>query len=97
MTGDPPSLPSAYTPALYAKAPYFQNVKTLNNFSAPRPVNPNYLQVSTDLQTLFSAVYANASSTAASAAFSSGARSHQVRRGSHTRQLATDVNERKHW
>ena len=71
--GDPPSLPSAYTPALYAKAPYFQAVKTLNDFAAPRPVTPNYLQVSTDLQTLFSSVYANGSATAASAAFSSGA------------------------
>jgi multiple sugar transport system substrate-binding protein len=40
-TGDPPSLPSAYTPALYAKAPYFQNVKVLNGYSQPRPVSPN--------------------------------------------------------
>ena len=54
--GDPPSLPSAYTSALYAKAPYFQNVKSLNNYAAPRPVTPNYLQVSSDLQTLFSSV-----------------------------------------
>jgi multiple sugar transport system substrate-binding protein len=73
--GDPPSLPSAYTSALYGKAPYFQAVKTLNNYSAPRPVTPNYLQVSTDLQTLFSSVYANASPSAASAAFAAGAAS----------------------
>ena len=71
--GDPPSLPSAYTSALYAKAPYFQNVKTLNGYAAPRPVTPNYLQVSSDLQTLFSSVYANSSSNAASAAFAAGA------------------------
>lgn len=71
--GDPPSLPSAYTSALYAKAPYFANVKTLNSYAAPRPVNPNYLQVSSDLQTLFSSVYANASPSAASAAFAAGA------------------------
>ena len=71
--GDPPSLPSAYTSALYTAAPYFADVKTLNNYSAPRPVTPNYLQVSSDLQTLFSSVYANASPTAASAAFASGA------------------------
>lgn len=58
-TGDPPSLPSAYTPALFAKAPYFQNVKTLNTFSAPRPVNPNYLQMSNDLQVMLSEVFAN--------------------------------------
>src|SRR5580692_2793201 len=73
--GDPPSLPSAYTSALYSAAPYFADVKTLNNYSAPRPVTPNYLQVSTDLQTLFSSVYANASPGAASAAFAAGASS----------------------
>lgn len=71
--GDPPSLPSAYTSALYAKAPYFQNVKTLNTYAAPRPVNPNYLTVSADLQTLFSSVYAAPSSGAAAAAFTAGA------------------------
>ena len=72
-TGDPPSLPSAYTSALYAAAPYFQNVKVLNGYSAPRPVNPNYLTVSADLQTLFSSVYANPASNAASSAFAAGA------------------------
>ena len=71
--GDPPSLPSAYTSALYTAAPYFENVKTLNGYAAPRPVTPNYLQVSSDLQTLFSSVYANASPDAASSAFSSNA------------------------
>lgn len=71
--GDPPSLPSAYTSALYSKAPYFKDVYTLNTYSAPRPVTPNYLQVSSDLQTLFSSVYANAGATAASAAFAAGA------------------------
>ncbi|HEV2451475.1 MAG TPA: extracellular solute-binding protein [Streptosporangiaceae bacterium] len=72
-TGDPPSLPSAYTSALYAKAPYFQNVKTLNNYSAPRPVTPNYLTVSADLQTLFSQVYASSSPGAPAAALKAGA------------------------
>ena len=65
VTGDPPSLPAAYTPALYAKAPYFQNVKTLNSFSQPRPVNPNYLTVSNDLQVMLSEVFANTKSPAA--------------------------------
>ncbi len=64
-TGDPPSLPSAYTPALYAKAPYFQNVKVLNAYSVPRPVSPNYLQVSTDLQVMLSEVFANTKTPAA--------------------------------
>jgi len=72
-TGDPPSLPSAYTQQLYSAAPYFQDVKTLNNYSAPRPVNPNYLKVSDDLQTLFSSVYANSGPSSAAAAFTSNA------------------------
>jgi multiple sugar transport system substrate-binding protein len=75
VTGDPPSLPSAYTSALYAKAPYFAAVKTLNNYSAPRPVNPNYLTVSNDLQVLLSQVYASSSSSAAAQALAAGASS----------------------
>jgi multiple sugar transport system substrate-binding protein len=63
-TGDPPSLPSAYTPALYAKAPYFKEVKVLNGYAQPRPVSPNYLQISVDLQDAFSSVFANTSSPA---------------------------------
>ncbi|HZE04103.1 MAG TPA: extracellular solute-binding protein [Solirubrobacteraceae bacterium] len=70
-TGDPPSLPSAYTSALYKKAPYFKQVKVLNKYAQPRPVSPNYLQISTDLQNAFSSVYAN--STSASSALSSAA------------------------
>jgi multiple sugar transport system substrate-binding protein len=73
VTGDPPSLPSAYTPTLLAKAPYFANVKTLNSYSAPRPVTPNYLTVSSDLQNVFSSVYASASTSAAAQALKSGA------------------------
>jgi multiple sugar transport system substrate-binding protein len=63
-TGDPPSLPSAYTPALYAKAPYFKEVKVLNGYAQPRPVSAQYLQISADLQNAFSAVFANTSSAA---------------------------------
>jgi multiple sugar transport system substrate-binding protein len=72
-TGDPPSLPSAYTSTLYAAAPYFAQVKTLNNYAAPRPVSPNYLTVSADLQTLFSSVYAAPAAGAAASAFAAGA------------------------
>ena len=64
-TGDPPSLPSAYTPALYAKAPYFKNVKVLNGFAQPRPVSPNYLQISSDLQVMLSSAFANTKPAAA--------------------------------
>jgi multiple sugar transport system substrate-binding protein len=70
-TGDPPSLPSAYTSTLYSKAPYFQQVKVLNEHAQPRPISPDYLQASADLQDAFSAVYAN--STSPSSALSSAA------------------------
>ena len=65
VTGDPPALPSAYTPALLAKAPYFKNVEALNKVAMPRPVNPNYLTVSNDLQVMLSEVFANTKSPAA--------------------------------
>ncbi len=68
-TGDPPALPSAYTPALYAKAPVFKQVKVLNGYAQPRPVSPEYLKISELLQDALSSVYANASS--ASSALSS--------------------------
>jgi multiple sugar transport system substrate-binding protein len=64
-TGDPPSLPSAYKSTLYNKAPYFQNVKTLNQYAQPRPVTPNYLQISTYLQEAVSSVLANSQSAKA--------------------------------
>jgi multiple sugar transport system substrate-binding protein len=73
VTGDPPSLPSSYTSALLAKAPYFANVKTLNSYSVPRPVTPNYLTVSADLQNLFSSVYASSSTSAPGQSLKSGA------------------------
>ena len=74
-TADPPSLPGAYTQQLLTAAPYFAQVQTLNNYAAARPVSPNYLAVSADLQTLFSSVYANPASSAASSAFAAGAAS----------------------
>lgn len=61
-TGDPPSLPSAYTPTLYAKAPVFRQVKVLNSFAQPRPVDPEYLKISELLQAALSSVYANSAS-----------------------------------
>lgn len=70
-TGDPPSLQSAYTQALYATNPIFKQVKVLNTLAQPRPVDPKYLQISTYLQNAFSAVYAN--STSPSSALSTAA------------------------
>ena len=64
-TGDPPASPAAYTPALFAQAPYFQAVKTLNTYSQARPVSPNYLQISSDLQDMLSSVFSNQTQPAA--------------------------------
>lgn len=61
-TGDPPSLLGAYNSELYTKAPFFRQVKVLNEHAQPRPIDPNYLQASADLQDAFSSVYANSSS-----------------------------------
>lgn len=61
-TGDPPSLAGAYTQALYAKAPYLKNVRTLGSYAQPRPVNPDYLTVSRDLQVMLAQVFAHATS-----------------------------------
>ncbi|MGH9068252.1 MAG: extracellular solute-binding protein [Acidimicrobiales bacterium] len=63
-TGDPPALPGAYTQNLYSKAPYFKLVKTANKYAQPRPVTPNYLSISSDLQTMISSVVANIASPA---------------------------------
>jgi multiple sugar transport system substrate-binding protein len=66
---DAPALPAAYTPALFAAAPVFKTVQTMAPVAAARPVSPEYLNVSADLQELISSVYANPSSSAASSAF----------------------------
>ena len=71
-TGDPPSLPSAYTSALYAKAPYFRSVKILNGYAQPRPVSPKYLQISSILQTALSSVFSNSSSASSALSTASG-------------------------
>lgn len=60
-TGDPPAKPSAYTSALYAQAPYFQQIKTLAAAAQPRPVSPQYPQISSDLQDMLSSVFSNLS------------------------------------
>lgn len=67
---DPPAVTAAYTPALLAAAPIWKQIQTLAPLAAARPVNPNYLNVSNDLQELISSAYANGSSGAATSAFS---------------------------
>ena len=58
-TGDPPALPSAYTAALYAKAPYLKAVKALLADARPRPVTPRYPVISSDLEAMLSRVFSN--------------------------------------
>jgi multiple sugar transport system substrate-binding protein len=56
--GDPPSLPSAYTDQLIARAPQFGRQRAVFQCVTPRPVVPNYLEVSALLQTMLSTVLA---------------------------------------
>ncbi|MGH9063410.1 MAG: extracellular solute-binding protein [Acidimicrobiales bacterium] len=58
-TGDPPAKPSAYTAALYSKAPQFKEIKALAAAAAPRPVSPQYPKISSDLQDMLSSVFSN--------------------------------------
>jgi multiple sugar transport system substrate-binding protein len=66
---DAPAVPAAYTSALYAAAPIFKTVQTMAPIAAARPVSPDYLNVSADLQELISSAYASSSSSAAANAF----------------------------
>ena len=66
---DAPAVPAAYTQALYTAAPIFKTVQTMAPIAAARPVSPEYLNVSADLQELISSAYANPSPSAASDAF----------------------------
>jgi multiple sugar transport system substrate-binding protein len=54
--GDPPSVQSAYTSALFSKAPYYQQEKVVFKYATPRPVTPVYTQISSQLQTMISSV-----------------------------------------
>ena len=66
---DAPAAPAAYTPSLFTNAPIFKAVQAMAPIAAARPVTPEYLNVSADLQDLVSSAYANASQSAASDAF----------------------------
>lgn len=61
-TGDPPALQAAYNQALFDQAPYFRQVQALAEVAVPRPVTPDYPQISTDLQTMISSVVSNQTS-----------------------------------
>ncbi|MGO9083484.1 MAG: extracellular solute-binding protein [Streptosporangiaceae bacterium] len=63
--GDPPSLEAAYTPALYAAAPYYKQEQAVYKVVVPRPVTPNYPAISTALQTMISSVISGQGTAAA--------------------------------
>jgi trehalose/maltose transport system substrate-binding protein len=63
--GDPPAVKSAYTPQLYATAPYFKQEQAVFNAATPRPVTPVYTQISTQLQTMISSVLSGQASPSA--------------------------------
>lgn len=58
-SGDPPSVTAAYTPALFQSAPYFQVDEKVFAAAVPRLVNPDYHEISADLQDMLSSVLAN--------------------------------------
>jgi multiple sugar transport system substrate-binding protein len=54
--GDPPSVQSAYSATLFAKAPYYKQEQAVFKYATPRPVTPVYPQISSELQTMISSV-----------------------------------------
>lgn len=63
--GDPPSVQSAYTAALYAAAPYFKAEQSVFADTVARPTSPVYPQISEVLQTMISSVLAGQESPSA--------------------------------
>jgi multiple sugar transport system substrate-binding protein len=63
--GDPPSVQAAYTPALYASAPYFKAEQAVFADTVARPSSPVYQQISEVLQTMISSVLAGQESPSA--------------------------------
>ena len=68
-------MPRRYRPHIPSRccsaAPIFKTVQTMAPIAAARPVSPEYLNVSADLQELISSAYASSSPSAASNAFKS--------------------------
>jgi multiple sugar transport system substrate-binding protein len=57
--GDPPSVQADYTPALYAKAPYFEQEKAVFAAGVGRPVLANYKAQAAAIELMISQVLAN--------------------------------------
>jgi multiple sugar transport system substrate-binding protein len=66
--GDPPANNSAYTPALYAAAPYFKQEQAVYADTVSRPSSPIYTNISSVLQTMVSSVLAGQSTPSAALA-----------------------------
>ncbi|MHB1712973.1 MAG: extracellular solute-binding protein, partial [Acidimicrobiales bacterium] len=50
LSGDPPSVKSAYNSTLFAKAPYFKMEPAVYNAAVSRPVTPVYANISSEMQ-----------------------------------------------
>ena len=57
--GDAPAVRAAYTPALSKAVPYLAQAEKVFAVTQPRPVSPEYPQISLDLQTMLSSVLTN--------------------------------------
>lgn len=58
-SGDPPSIRTAYTGALFHKAPYFRSDLDVFKVGYPDLVSAHYPQISADVQSMLSSVLAN--------------------------------------
>ena len=54
--GDPPSVKAAYNSTLYSAAPYYKQEAAVYSVVTPRPVTPEYAQISAQLQPMISSV-----------------------------------------
>jgi multiple sugar transport system substrate-binding protein len=68
---DAPATTAAYGSQLYNSSSLWKTVDQLATDAAARPVTPDYLNVSADLQEMISSAYADSASDAATKAFSS--------------------------
>jgi multiple sugar transport system substrate-binding protein len=68
---DAPATTAAYGSQLYSSSSLWKTVDQLATDAAARPVTPDYLNVSADLQEMISSAYADSASDAATKAFSS--------------------------
>ena len=57
--GDAPAVRAAYTPSLSKAVPYLSQAEKVFAVTKPRPVSPQYPEISLDLQTMLSSVLTN--------------------------------------